>query len=545
MKKLLAIGLLLFCTHALASQSTTSTEVPVCTKEELDVFHPSYQAEKAHRQFPTPEIIYPLNSKPPTNWDWEVKLKVDRNGAVVCYADTDYLENPYAMNNEQRHLIKQVGTWHYAPFKKDGYPVDAIVHMRMAESQMPEHHVPIPNVPLEKVHITLERTACFGSCPSYQIDLYGDGRVSYRGDSGVDVKGQHLYRIRKSEIAKLFQGIRKRDIWSIPSYGRNRGDDAGCELTIELNGATRQLNCGAGEASNFHIMAGITDEIDRIAQSDMWITLSSDAVNHLKAENFDFRSPAGATLLIRTVADEQAHDDNVLLRLIQLGAPLDGGDYSAEFFGYAKGSLLEHALKNRRTILIDPLIAADFLNTNGTLDQGKIDAAFRAAIRGGRFDLVKKIWQIAGSAPHPSLTFDPGLAHRTETKLRIPVTLLLEAPVDKGERWDGLEIAKWLVSMGCDIHATSDDAGTLLNIAVAGGNAQFVQYLLDAGLSPSSPEPGGGLPLEVADDEDVALALLHAGATVAQLGTGKESFKHNAMISDWSRVLAWVQAHGE
>ena len=39
------------------------------------------------------------------------------------------------------------------------------------------------------VNITMSRSACFGACPVYYLEIDGDGKVIYRGYKNVDITG--------------------------------------------------------------------------------------------------------------------------------------------------------------------------------------------------------------------------------------------------------------------------------------------------------------------------------------------------------------------
>src|SRR5215469_331447 len=51
--------------------------------------------------------------------------------------------------------------------------------------------------------ITLERTACFGSCPDYAVEIRGDGEVHYHGRYCVATKGERSVRVSKNEVERL------------------------------------------------------------------------------------------------------------------------------------------------------------------------------------------------------------------------------------------------------------------------------------------------------------------------------------------------------
>ena len=51
--------------------------------------------------------------------------------------------------------------------------------------------------------ITLERTVCYGTCPSYSLQIYEDGRVVYEGKEFVKKTGLAEGRIEKKAVEDL------------------------------------------------------------------------------------------------------------------------------------------------------------------------------------------------------------------------------------------------------------------------------------------------------------------------------------------------------
>ena len=51
--------------------------------------------------------------------------------------------------------------------------------------------------------ITLERTACFGTCPAYHVTLYGNGTVVYEGESFVAVNGAQKSQVDPQAVKGL------------------------------------------------------------------------------------------------------------------------------------------------------------------------------------------------------------------------------------------------------------------------------------------------------------------------------------------------------
>lgn len=53
-------------------------------------------------------------------------------------------------------------------------------------------------------YISMERTACFGTCPHYIIEIYESGLVRYSGRTFADPKGVYEKDMDKAMIQKLF-----------------------------------------------------------------------------------------------------------------------------------------------------------------------------------------------------------------------------------------------------------------------------------------------------------------------------------------------------
>lgn len=61
-----------------------------------------------------------------------------------------------------------------------------------------KHHAPLE-------YLQMERTACFGKCPVYSIELYNDGRIIYTGKRFIEDSGRYEKNIGKAAVAKIFK----------------------------------------------------------------------------------------------------------------------------------------------------------------------------------------------------------------------------------------------------------------------------------------------------------------------------------------------------
>lgn len=489
---------------------THAADIPVCVPAQLLGLAPKADEVAAHRVFAVPTITHPYGAMNQTeSWGLKVTMRIDETGSVQCYRLSNGWEDgiPVPLNKQRLALIDSMRQWRYRPFVRNDKPLVAIVIEDVAEEEAPRMRVALPSVPLEKVHIRLERTACFGSCPIYSVDVYGDGRVVYKGEEYVDVTGEHAYRIPQQRVAALVESLRAKDIWSLRKrYRALITDQPSYLLTLDFGDRSQQLTDYAGRMVGMpKSVSDFEDEIDEVSGATGWIHLGSQAVDHLKATGFDFSSPNGGELLRRALENGRSYDNAALLRIV------------------------------------DALIERGALETNGAPDQQKIDAAFAAAIAGGRLAPVQRIWSVGGSAPHPSLTFDDESDDKSVRK-RSPVTLLLKGWRDDDD-WEGLTVAKWLAAQGCDLKARDADGETLLHTVADAGDLEFVRYLLSEGVDPGAQGRYGLPALGSTDDEDIAMALLEAGTDVSLMRDKGQQFRRYADAQHWGRVIAWLDSH--
>ena len=74
--------------------------------------------------------------------------------------------------------------------------------------------------------IDLERTGCYGSCPSYRLTIFGDGRVEYEGHKWVEVRGERSTRIGPDGLKPIVATIN--DIGFFNLRSRYRYLEDGC-----------------------------------------------------------------------------------------------------------------------------------------------------------------------------------------------------------------------------------------------------------------------------------------------------------------------------
>jgi hypothetical protein len=139
--------------------------------------------------------------------------------------------------------------------------------------------------------LTLDRSTCFGPCPSYALTVFESGRVVYDGREYVEVKDTVRAQISGAKVERLKQQFRAADYFGYPrSYGRGdsacavwRPDFPTVRTSFRTGGRRRQVEhyhgCYArrtedgGElerAPSLARLAALEDTVDAIVGTARW-----------------------------------------------------------------------------------------------------------------------------------------------------------------------------------------------------------------------------------------------------------------------------------
>ncbi len=92
------------------------------------------------------------------------------------------------------------------------------------------------------VIITLERTGCLGTCPSYNLTIYGDGKVVYDGKYFVKTKGMQNFLITQDKVKELVNEFYKIGYFSLQDkYDPPFTDLPKTITSITIDGKTKKV----------------------------------------------------------------------------------------------------------------------------------------------------------------------------------------------------------------------------------------------------------------------------------------------------------------
>ena len=129
--------------------------------------------------------------------------------------------------------------------------------------------------------ITLERTACFGTCPMYTLTIKGDGSVIFDGKRFTKTTGVATGKIRQDDFRGLVSEFGKINYFSLPdSYTpgtkecpRMITDMPSANTSIRVNGKAKSVAHyhGCGTEGALAKLTALEKKIDEVAGTQKWI----------------------------------------------------------------------------------------------------------------------------------------------------------------------------------------------------------------------------------------------------------------------------------
>jgi ankyrin repeat protein len=432
------------------------------------------------------------------------------DGPREFYAEAETLER------EQR----------FKPFEQNGVPVRAAIkdYVRLAPpEQWSAQPVPFPEIKdSNSLRMTLARTACYGTCPAYSIEVRGDGTVIYIGKMFVLITGEHHSRISKERVQELFAKFRSANYFSLNDEYRAGITDNPTETTsIEFNGRKKQVIDYVGSYVGMPDVVGdLEQSFDQLAGSDKWIKETSETWPSLVAEHWNFKAKTAenAELFSSVVSRGSA---KLIDDFVAAGAPAvttsksPQGQPSALASAAAKGNLE---------------LVRRMLDANANVPPPLMFDTLRAAAGSGNLELVHLLIErgaeVNGSPSDPRDEQTVLMAAVHSGKADVVKEILLHRPDVNATAYGGqtaltmalgigrdsaVPIIASLLAYGANLSQTDEQGRTPLFAACYTPSA--VRLLVAAGADVNARDRGGQTPLmNCSYKNDFVAAMLEAGA---------------------------------
>ena len=221
-------------------------------------------------------------------------------------------------------LQGEVGQWRFTPFKRDGHPITAqveeYVDLVPPERLPPKDPAPPLVKPTSAVTLTLQRSGCYGSCPAYTVSLSTTG-ILFEGKYYVVATGKHTAPVDPDQVRALAKRFNEANFYTMaPEYQAGVTDCPTYILTAEIDGHKKSVldYVGAWEGMPA-VVTDLEEAVDKLAQTDRWITGADGLVPALQAEKFNF-----ATFQAQSFLKAAAEHGNpaTVQQFLQAGVPL-------------------------------------------------------------------------------------------------------------------------------------------------------------------------------------------------------------------------------
>lgn len=222
-------------------------------------------------------------------------------------------------------LQDEVLQWKFTPFEESGKAVTAEVEEYIdlvPPERLPKRHVAAPVVREDsKVAITLARTGCFGSCPSYSVTVSTEG-IAFNGGGFVVAAGKHTESANADEVRNLAKRFVAADFYSMAaSYRASVSDNPTYILTIAIDGHKKEVEDYVGQWEGMPaVITELEDEVDTFARTQRWIEGKDGLVSALREEKFNFET-FEAQLMLKEAANRG--ETQVVRELLGAGVPLE------------------------------------------------------------------------------------------------------------------------------------------------------------------------------------------------------------------------------
>ncbi|AKU99850.1 hypothetical protein AKJ09_06514 [Labilithrix luteola] len=122
--------------------------------------------------------------------------------------------------------------------------------------------------------VKLERRACYGACPVYELRIDGDGKVTFAGKDHVRAKGEKTKKLDRATVDALAAKIDSSGYftmaWKDPC-DRVATDNPTVTVDITAKGHTRKIVDYHGDRCIPDALRDLEKEIDRVAGVDAWV----------------------------------------------------------------------------------------------------------------------------------------------------------------------------------------------------------------------------------------------------------------------------------
>ncbi|PSO09927.1 MULTISPECIES: TonB family protein [unclassified Sphingobium] len=479
-----------------------------------------------------------------------VTVNVDGNVTDATIADDRF-------DGDASAALAAARKWKFRPQSFDGKPIQAVGEITIEFDPPeipPDTSVPFPIAAPEDIEITLERSACYGTCPDYRVTIRGDGKIRFstremsfpgtaaevhRMFNGQNVlwAGNHEAEISPQAAADLIQRFRSSHFMGMKAeYVAGVTDNPTYALTLRVGKVTKRVVDYVGKEVGMPAsVTALEDAVDEVAGTNRWVRGNAQTVSLLKAQGFNFRSRDAAELVQSAIQLNSWPPEQAGVNELIQGAIAEGLDLSMTVGVGVPGRsnesatigsvIAQYAAETGNVTLFEEMKRAGQV---ARMTKKGLDSAVLSDM-GCSAEIAKAL--IAAGA-NPAAVGENGNALHA---LRSSYGRCADAGSAKR-----VEMAAALVALGVPLEAHDSIGWTPL---MGSNDPAVAQVLLKAGANPNAKDDDGTSVVLSLDDDRAVLTLLRAGAD-PKAKDGDGTLRQQARKRHWPGTLAWLDEHG-
>jgi hypothetical protein len=485
--------------------------------------------------------------------DIEVTIQPDGSVSEAHYPADDYR----GLSKNSAAAVQAVRGWKFKPLEYRGTPVIAqgTVSIDYLAEPLKVENAEFDPATFDYTNFkaTLQRTACFGSCPDYEVTILGTGQVqfdpdprqandeagihrAFSPDSGMLVPLKNVDNIDRAKVNRLIAAIYKTNFFKLKnSYEAGITDSPTYVVTVTMNGKAKTVTDYVGKMAGMpETVSALEDLIDEVAGTSRWIDGTAGFFNALKNANFDFKSKHSAALAV-LIANSVHSSDIDIINMIEAGLPLDE-KFALQRMGEAE------TLSNSGTAVGSELLSASISSGKASLTAYLIDLGWMQRTPKDMLDNAIAASGQQCNLAATELAIKSGLspnAKDSDGKTGL-LQLVSGYPSCSDDLPKFLQTLKKWIELGADVNAADNEGNT----AIFGlEKLDALEILLENGADPTHKDKEGRSAAFSSWQDAIVLRLLEAGADPAGKDDDGRTLKAQAKKrGDMPGTTAWLAA---
>ena len=165
--------------------------------------------------------------------------------------------------------------------------------------------------PAGPIRIQLERTACFGTCPAYRVEIREDGTVTYAGRDHVRVSGERTWTIDPEAVRGLAREMERAGFFEMKdSYTGGMTDLPTTYTTLTSGGRTKKIRDYYGAPPE---LKEIEARIDVVSGAKGYISIDGAAIREMERHGWQPNGDDAARWMHRALVTGDADTVKALL----------------------------------------------------------------------------------------------------------------------------------------------------------------------------------------------------------------------------------------